>query len=67
MDEADNLNIDWQDLFYKSGIVESHDLGVSGGTEKGSYKFGVGYYRDEAVLPGQDYTRYSLRASVDQK
>ncbi len=67
VDEADNLNIDWQDLFYKSGIVESHDLGVSGGTEKGSYKFGVGYYRDEAVLPGQDYTRYSLRASVDQE
>lgn len=58
---------DWQDLFYRTGTVQSHDLGVAGGTEKGSYKFGVGYYKDEAVLPGSDYTRYSIRASLDQE
>jgi TonB-dependent starch-binding outer membrane protein SusC len=58
---------DWQDLFLKTGIVTSHDLGVSGGNEKGSYKFGAGYYKDEAVIPGSNYTRYSIRASLDQE
>lgn len=67
VDEAIGVNTDWQDLFYRTGQVTSHDLGISGGTEKGNYKFGVGYYNDQAVVPGQSYTRYSMRASLDQE
>lgn len=58
---------DWQSLFYRAGITTSHDIGVSGGGENGSYKFGGSYYKDEAVIPGSDYTRYSLRAALDQE
>jgi TonB-linked SusC/RagA family outer membrane protein len=66
-DESDNINTNWQDLFYRTGMVTSHDLGVSGGTEKGNYLFGMGYYREEAVLPGQDYSRFSMRGALDQE
>lgn len=66
LDESNEINTDWQDLFYKTGLVTSHDLGVSGGTERGNYKFGVGYYKDEAVVPEQNYSRISLRGSLDQ-
>lgn len=67
VDEADDVNTNWQDLFYKDGMVTSHDLGVLGGTAKGNYSFGAGYYRDEAVLPGQNYSRFSIRGSLDQE
>lgn len=67
LDESDETNTDWQDLMYKTGIVTSHDIGVTGGTNGGSYSFGGGYYRDEAVIPSQSYDRYSIRASFDQK
>ncbi len=67
LDESDETNTDWQDLMYKTGIVTSHDIGVTGGTNGGSYSFGGGYYRDEAVIPTQSYDRYSIRASLDQK
>jgi TonB-linked SusC/RagA family outer membrane protein len=67
LDEFDDVNTDWQDLLYRTGIVTSHDVNVSGGTTKGSYNFGTGYYKDEAVLPGQDYNRFSLRATLDQE
>jgi TonB-linked SusC/RagA family outer membrane protein len=67
LDEADSINTDWQSLLYKTGMVTSHDLGVSGGTEKGSYLFGVNYYSDQAVVPLQNYTRYSIRSSLDQE
>jgi len=60
-------NTDWQDLFLRTGAVQSHDVGISGGTEKGSFKFGASYYKDEAVIPGSDYSRYSLRGSVDHE
>jgi TonB-linked SusC/RagA family outer membrane protein len=66
-DEADAYNTNWQDLFYKTGAVTSHDLGVSGGTEKGNYNFGVGYFKDEAIMPGQDYSRFSFRGTLDQE
>jgi TonB-dependent starch-binding outer membrane protein SusC len=66
-DESDAYNTNWQDLFYRTGAVTNHDLGISGGTEKGNYTFGVGYYRDKAIVPGQDYSRYSLRGSLDQE
>jgi len=66
-DEDNSVNTDWQSLFYRTGIQTNHDLNVTGGTQKGSYKFGVGYYSDQAVIPGSDYIRYSIRASVDQE
>jgi TonB-linked SusC/RagA family outer membrane protein len=66
-DENDNTNTDWQDLLYQTGMVTSHDLGVSGGGDKGNYNFGASYYRDQAVIPLQNYTRYSVRATLDQE
>lgn len=67
VDEDDNVNTDWQDLLYRNGVVTSHNVGVTGGTQKGNYTFGAGYYRDEAVLPGQDYTRITMNGSLDQQ
>ncbi|WP_443936790.1 SusC/RagA family TonB-linked outer membrane protein [Pedobacter sp. MW01-1-1] len=60
-------NTDWQDLFYRSASVQNHDVSVSGGTDRGNYKVGVGYYNDESPIPLSDYSRISLRASVDQE
>lgn len=67
VDEDNDVNTDWQDLLYKNSMVTNHDLSVLGGTEKGSYNFGVGYYRDESLLPNQNYTRYSMRGTLDQE
>lgn len=66
-DESDDVNTDWQDLLYRTGIVTSHDVSVRGGSEKGSYNFGLGYYHDEGVIPTQQYNRISLRATIDQE
>ena len=66
-DEFDNMNTDWQDLFYRNGSQSSHDVGLSGGTANGSYSFGVGYLNDQGVIPTNSFTRYSLRTSIDQE
>ncbi|GHA76306.1 SusC/RagA family TonB-linked outer membrane protein [Pontibacter akesuensis] len=66
VDEAEGVDTDWQDLLYKTGMTTSHDVGVSGGTEQGRYNFSVGYFEDEGVIPTQQYTRYSMRGSIDQ-
>ena len=64
--EEEGVNTDWQSLFYRTGIVRNHELSVVGGTMKGSYRFSAAYYKDEAVVPTQDYDRISLSGSLDQ-
>ncbi|OFY72430.1 MAG: SusC/RagA family protein, partial [Bacteroidetes bacterium RBG_19FT_COMBO_42_7] len=66
-DEFDNVNTDWQDLFFRNGNQISHDIGLNGGTANGSYSFGLGYLQDQGVIPTNKFTRYSLRSSIDQE
>jgi TonB-linked SusC/RagA family outer membrane protein len=66
-DEFDNINTDWQDLFFRNGNEMSHDIGLSGGTSNGSYSFGIGYLKNQGVIPTNKFTRYNLRATVDQE
>nr|WP_315222058.1 TonB-dependent receptor [uncultured Flavobacterium sp.] len=67
VDESRGTNTDWQDSLYGAGEMISHDVSVSGGSERGSYNAGLGYYKEESVLPGQKYERFSLRAGLDQQ
>lgn len=62
------VSTNWQDLMYKNGYVTDQNLTVSGGTTGGStYSLGGGFYKETTVLPGQDFGRYSLRATIDTK
>ena len=67
LDESDDTDTDWQDLFYQTGITTSHDVTVSGGAKTNSYSFGMGYFNDKGVVPTQQYDRITLRGSLDQE
>ncbi|SHH74947.1 TonB-linked outer membrane protein, SusC/RagA family [Chryseolinea serpens] len=58
---------DWQDEVYKKGYITNHNIGLSGGVENTQYGINAGYFKETTVLPGQAFTRYSLRATLDQK
>jgi TonB-linked SusC/RagA family outer membrane protein len=66
-DEDNNINTDWQDIFYQTGIVTDHNISMNGGSEASNYNFGGGYYLNQGVIPTQQYKRYSLRGSLDQQ
>ncbi len=66
-DEIQGTNTDWQGLFFKTGAVQSHDVGISGGTERGAYTFGIGYYKNEGVVPLEVFSRISMHGSIDQE
>ena len=50
VDESDDVDTDWQDLMFRDGYVNSHDVSVSGGTNGGGYSFGAAYYKDQGCL-----------------
>jgi TonB-linked SusC/RagA family outer membrane protein len=66
LDEADDVNTDWQDLLYRTGIQNNQNIGLNGGTESGRYNFNAGYYKEQGVIPTQQFTRFSIRGTLDQ-
>ncbi|MFD2720381.1 SusC/RagA family TonB-linked outer membrane protein [Hymenobacter monticola] len=66
LDESDDVNTDWQKLLYRTGFQTNQNVGLNGGTENGRYNFNAGYYQEQGVIPTQQYTRYSVRGTLDQ-
>ncbi len=59
--------VDWQDLIFKTGFVQNHNLTVSGGNEKGTYFISGGYLDQEGIERAQSFERYSFKANSDIK
>ncbi|MFB6457836.1 SusC/RagA family TonB-linked outer membrane protein [Chitinophaga sp. Hz27] len=64
---AKGKSTDWQDLMYNNGYRTDHNLTISGGHNGNTFSLGGGYYKETAVLPGQDFSRYSVRATIDSR
>jgi TonB-linked SusC/RagA family outer membrane protein len=64
---AANRNTDWQSLLLKQGFQQNHTIGVQGGNEKTQFYISAGYFQDKGIMPGLDFTRYSLRANIDHQ
>src|SRR5690606_12629823 len=61
------ISTDWQDLIHQNGYMTNHQLSVAGGVENTRYSIGGGYFNETGILPNQDFSRMTLRATVDQK
>ncbi len=59
--------VDWQDLIFKTGFVQSHNVTVSGGSENANYFLSGGYMDQEGIERAQGFTRYSFKANSDVK
>ncbi|MBL7752663.1 MAG: SusC/RagA family TonB-linked outer membrane protein, partial [Chitinophagaceae bacterium] len=64
---AAGVSTDWQDLIYKTGHMQSHQLSLQGGTEMTQFGMGAGFFREEGIIPNQRFDRFNLRATLDQK
>jgi TonB-linked SusC/RagA family outer membrane protein len=61
-----NTNNNWQDMIYHSAMQTSANVGMSGGSEKGTYYFNVGYLNQDGIMRGSNFDRYSVKLSIDQ-
>ncbi len=56
---------DWQDELFTTAPMQSHNLSVSGGSEKVTYALGAGYLDQEGIAIGSGFTRYNLRGNFE--
>jgi TonB-dependent starch-binding outer membrane protein SusC len=64
---TNGTSTDWQDLIYRQGSTIEHQLSVSGGTGGTKYSFGGSYFKETGIIPGQDFSRFSLRTTIDHQ
>ncbi|MGB5370505.1 MAG: TonB-dependent receptor [Flavobacteriaceae bacterium] len=59
--------VDWQDLIFKTGFVQSHNVSVGGGSDKATYFISGSYFDQEGIELAQGFSRYSFKANSDIK
>jgi TonB-linked SusC/RagA family outer membrane protein len=62
---TNGLSTDWQDLIYQNGSQLNQQISVSGGTEKSSVNVALGYYKEDGLIKGTDYGKYTARVNFD--
>lgn len=58
----EGADTDWQKEVERTGLSHSHNLAVSGGSEKSSYNVSLNYLSHEGVITGTDMERFTARA-----
>ncbi|SDF18128.1 TonB-linked outer membrane protein, SusC/RagA family [Pricia antarctica] len=59
-----NGGTDWQDEIFRPALQQSHQLSVSGGTEKSTLYLAGNYLNNEGIMKGSSYERFSFRANT---
>ena len=59
--------VDWQDLLYRSGNVQSQYINVAGGSEKTKVNMSFKYDNEEGYYRTNEDQKYNLSTSIDQE
>ena len=55
---------DWWDELDRAAMIQNHQIGLSGGTEKGQYNLSANYFKQDGTVIDSYYQRYQVRANT---
>ncbi|HTF17757.1 MAG TPA: TonB-dependent receptor, partial [Chryseolinea sp.] len=58
---------DWQDAIFRSAPMQNYQLSLSGGSENNQYYISAGYMKQDGIIIGSTFDRYSLKLNLDNK
>ncbi|MDP4151774.1 MAG: TonB-dependent receptor [Bacteroidota bacterium] len=58
-------NTNWQDAYFKTGVMTQHNIGISGGNDVSRFYASAGYFNQSGIAPHVGYTRYNFRLNSD--
>lgn len=58
---------DWQNELFRHAFMTSHNISVSGGSDKITYAFSGGYLDQNGIARGSGFRRLSLRSNIETK
>jgi len=61
-----NINTDWQDQIFQSGVMQDYNLSFSNGTENSTSRYSAEYLKQDGAVISTGFERYSFRANNTQ-
>lgn len=61
------INTRWSDYIYRTGVSQSHNISVSGGTQSTTYYFSANYTDQKGFLVANEFKRKAARFNIDQE
>jgi TonB-dependent starch-binding outer membrane protein SusC len=61
------FDTDWYNTILRNAWQQSHNISLSGGTEKATHFFNVGYLKDQGILLNNEFERLTLRLNEEYK
>ena len=58
---------DYVDGMLRTGAIQSHQVAVSGGSDKTTFNISGNFFQDIGVVKSQDFSRYTFRVNLDHK
>ncbi len=58
---------DWQDLIYRSGSTQNHQISFSGGAGNTNYYVSGNYFKQDGVVINSDFERFSFIGNIESK
>ena len=62
-----NINVDWNDLLFRTVFNQEYNASVSGGSERAHYYASLGYYNEKGTTKGVENNRYNMTLKADFK
>ncbi len=60
-------NYDWQDIMFRTAVMDNYDFSISGGNDVSTYRLSTSYITQEGILNNSDYKRLTVRINSDHK
>jgi TonB-dependent starch-binding outer membrane protein SusC len=65
--QANKSGTNWYDAILRQAPMKEYNISLSGGGEKGTYAFNIGYSTEDGILKYTSFDRYSIRSNADSK
>lgn len=63
--DSNGVNTDWQDQIFRTGASQNYNVSVSGGGEKTTYYYSVGFNQITGPIRPNDQKRFSFLTNLD--
>lgn len=65
LQRLETVNTDWFDMLTRNSVSQSHNLSISGGTDKYTYNASVGYQNNKGYEVGNENDQITARLSIN--
>ncbi len=59
-------NTNWQDAYFQKGVIQQYNVALSGGSENSKIYTSAGYFDQDGITVGTNYTRKNFRTNAEQ-